>query len=108
MYIHRKVYFLYGRGKGTMINFIVWLLFGALVGWLASMVMRRNAQQGALMNIVVGIVGAFLGGLLFNFLGTGGSTINNNDFSLNGLLVAFIGAVVLLGIVNLVRRGSIR
>ena len=91
-----------------MINFIVWLLFGALVGWLASMVMRTNAQQGALMNIVVGIVGAFLGGLLFNFLGTGGSNINNNDFSLNGLLVAFIGAVVLLGLVNLVRRGTVR
>jgi uncharacterized membrane protein YeaQ/YmgE (transglycosylase-associated protein family) len=91
-----------------MINFILWLLFGALVGWLASIVMRTNGQQGALMNIVVGIVGAFLGGLLFNFLGTGGSNINNNDFSLNGLLVAFIGAVVLLGIVNLVRRGSLR
>jgi uncharacterized membrane protein YeaQ/YmgE (transglycosylase-associated protein family) len=91
-----------------MINFILWLLFGALVGWLASMVMRTNAQQGALMNIVVGIVGAFLGGLVFNFLGTGGSNINTNDFSLNGLLVAFIGAVVLLGIVNLVRRGSVR
>ena len=91
-----------------MINFLLWLLFGALVGWLASMGMRTIDQQGALMNIVVGIVGAILGGLVFNFLGIGGSNINTNDFSLNGLLVAFIGAVVLLGIVNLVRRGNVR
>jgi uncharacterized membrane protein YeaQ/YmgE (transglycosylase-associated protein family) len=91
-----------------MINFIVWLLFGALVGWLASIVMRTDAQQGALLNIVVGIIGAFLGGFLFNLLGLGGGNINNNNFSLGALLVSFIGAVVLLGIVNLVRRGSVR
>ena len=91
-----------------MINFILWLLFGALVGWLASIVMRTDAQQGALLNIVVGIVGAFLGGLIFNLLGIGGSSINNSDFSLSALVVAFIGAVVLLAIVNLVRRGSVR
>ena len=91
-----------------MINFLLWLLFGALVGWLASMVMRTDAQQGTILNIVVGIVGAFVGGFLFNLLGLGGSNINNNDFSLGGLLVAFVGAVVLLGIVNLVRRGSVR
>ena len=91
-----------------MINFILWLLFGALVGWLASIVMRTDAQQGALLNIVVGIVGAFLGGLLFNLLGLGGGNINDNNFNLGALLVSFIGAVVLLGIVNLVRRGSVR
>lgn len=91
-----------------MINFILWLLFGALVGWLASLVMRTDAQQGALLNIVVGIVGAFLGGLLFSMLGIGGSNINSGDFSLSALLVSFIGAVVLLGIVNLFRRGSVR
>jgi len=91
-----------------VINFILWLLFGALVGWLASMVMRTDGQQGALLNIVVGIVGAFLGGLIFNLLGIGGSNLNNNDFSLSALLVSFVGAVVLLGIVNLVRRGSVR
>jgi uncharacterized membrane protein YeaQ/YmgE (transglycosylase-associated protein family) len=91
-----------------MINFILWLLFGALVGWLASMVMRTDGQQGALLNIVVGIVGAFLGGFIFNALGIGGSNLNNNDFSLSALLVSFVGAVVLLGIVNLVRRGSVR
>ena len=91
-----------------MINFILWLVFGALVGWLASIVMRTDAQQGALLNIIVGIVGAFIGGLVFNFLGLGGSNINSNDFSLGGLLVSFVGAVILLAIVNLIRRGSVR
>lgn len=91
-----------------MINFILWLLFGALVGWLASMVMGTDAQQGAILNIIVGIVGAFLGGLIFSMLGIGGTTINQNDFSLSALLVSFVGAIVLLGIVNLFRRGSVR
>jgi uncharacterized membrane protein YeaQ/YmgE (transglycosylase-associated protein family) len=91
-----------------MINFILWLVFGALVGWLASIVMRTDAQQGALLNIIVGIIGAFVGGFLFNLLGSGGSNINSNDFSLGGLLVSFVGAVVLLGIINLFRRGSVR
>jgi uncharacterized membrane protein YeaQ/YmgE (transglycosylase-associated protein family) len=91
-----------------MINFILWLLFGALVGWLASIVMRTDAQQGALMNIIVGIVGAFLGGFLGSALGIGGSNINNSDFSLPGLLISFVGAVVLLAIVNLFRRGAVR
>ncbi|NTW97031.1 MAG: GlsB/YeaQ/YmgE family stress response membrane protein [Oscillochloris sp.] len=89
-------------------NFILWLLFGALVGWLASIVMRTNGQQGTLLNIVVGIVGAFVGGFLFNLLGVGGSTINNNDFSLSSLVVSFIGAVVLLGIISLFRRSAVR
>jgi uncharacterized membrane protein YeaQ/YmgE (transglycosylase-associated protein family) len=91
-----------------MINFILWLLFGALVGWLASMVMRTDAQQGALLNIIVGIIGAMLGGFIFRSLGLDGSNISNSDFSLSALLVAFVGAVILLGIVNLVRRGSVR
>lgn len=91
-----------------MINFILWLIFGALVGWLASIAMNRDSQQGALLNIIVGIVGAFLGGIVFNALGIGGSSINNSDFSLSGLVVAFVGAVILLGIVNLVRRGTVR
>jgi len=91
-----------------MVNFFLWLVFGALVGWLASLVMGTNAQQGLLLNIVVGIVGAFLGGLVFNFMGLGGSSINNSDFSLISLLVSFIGAVILLAVVNLVRRGRVR
>lgn len=91
-----------------MINFILWLLFGALVGWLASIVMRTDAQQGALMNIIVGIVGAFLGGLLFTLLPGSSVNINDGNFSLTSLLVSFIGAVVLLGIVNLATRGRAR
>ena len=86
-----------------MINLILWLLFGALIGWLASLVMRTDAQQGTLLNIVVGIVGAAIGGFLF-----GRNTINSGAFSLTALLISFVGAVILLAIVNLVRRGSIR
>lgn len=91
-----------------MINFLLWILFGALVGWLASIVMRTNAQQGMLLNIVVGVVGAFLGGLIFNMLGYSGTSINDSAFSLSSLLVSFVGAVVLLAIVNVVRRGQVR
>lgn len=85
-----------------MINFIIWLILGGIVGWLASMVMRTDAQQGTILNIVVGIVGAFISGLIFNH------DMNNNDFSLISLIEAFIGAVILLAIVNLVRRGRVR
>jgi uncharacterized membrane protein YeaQ/YmgE (transglycosylase-associated protein family) len=67
------------------------------------MVMRTDAQQGPILNIVVGIIGAMIGGFLL-----GGSTINDNAFNLTALVVSFIGAVVLLAIVNLVRRGSVR
>ena len=91
-----------------MINFILWLLFGALIGWLASMVMGRDAQQGAILNIVVGIVGAFLGGLIFSFLPGSSANINDGGFNLWSLIVSFIGAVVLLGIVNLATRGRVR
>ncbi len=91
-----------------MINFIIWLILGALVGWLASMVMRTDAQQGPILNIVVGIVGAFLGGIIFSALGIGGATINDNAFNLTSLIVSFIGACVLLAIVNLFTRGRAR
>jgi uncharacterized membrane protein YeaQ/YmgE (transglycosylase-associated protein family) len=88
-------------------SFIIWLVIGGLVGWLASVVMKTNAQQGIVLNIVVGIVGALLGGWLLSPL-LGSATINQGDFSLSGLLVSFLGAVILLAIVNLVRRGSAR
>jgi len=88
-------------------NFIIWIVIGGILGWLASLVMRTDAQQGLLLNIVVGIIGALLGGwLLAPLFGTG--TINQNDFSISSLLVSFLGAVVLLAIVNLVRRGTPR
>jgi len=86
-----------------MINLILWLLFGALIGWLASLVMRTDEQQGLLLNIIVGIIGAAIGGFLF-----GASTINSGVFSLPTLLVSFVGALILLAIVNLARRGRVR
>jgi len=90
-----------------MMGLIIWLIVGGLVGWLASMIMRTDAQQGILLNIVVGIVGAFLAGLLFSqFFGEG--TINQNPLDLGSILVSLLGAIVLLGIVNLFRRGSVR
>ena len=88
-------------------NFIIWIVVGGILGWLASLVMRTDASQGMLLNIIVGIVGALLGGwLLAPLFGTG--TINQNDFSISSLLVSFLGAVILLAIVNLVRRGTPR
>ena len=90
-----------------MVNFIVWIIVGGIIGWLASIVMRTNAQQGTLMNIVVGIVGAFLAGLVLTpLLGIG--TINQNNFSLPALLVSLLGAVILLAVVGFVRRGGAR
>jgi uncharacterized membrane protein YeaQ/YmgE (transglycosylase-associated protein family) len=88
-------------------NFIIWLVVGGIIGWLASMIMRTDAQQGVLLNVVVGIIGAVLGGWLISPL-IGAGTINQNDFSLAGLIVSFLGAVILLAIVNLFRRGRVR
>jgi uncharacterized membrane protein YeaQ/YmgE (transglycosylase-associated protein family) len=90
-----------------MINFIVWLIVGGVIGWLASMVMGTDARQGALLNIIVGIIGAYLGGLFISPL-LGAATINQNDFSLPGLFVSFLGAVVLLAVVNFIRKGALR
>jgi uncharacterized membrane protein YeaQ/YmgE (transglycosylase-associated protein family) len=86
---------------------ILWLIIGGVVGWLASLVMRRDASQGIILNIVVGIVGAVLGGLLLAPL-LGGGSITSGDFSLPNLLISLLGAIILLAIVNLVRRGSVR
>ena len=84
-------------------SFILWLIVGGLLGWVASMIMGTNDTQGKILNIVVGIVGAFLGGLLIApLLGTG--TINQGDFSIGSLVVSLLGAVVLLFIVGLFRR----
>lgn len=84
-------------------GWLAWIIIGAVAGWLASMVMRTNREQGLLMDIIVGIIGAFLGGLLFNLFGASGVT----GFNIWSLLVAFIGAVVLLAIVRLVTGRSI-
>jgi uncharacterized membrane protein YeaQ/YmgE (transglycosylase-associated protein family) len=69
--------------------------------------MRTNAQQGIFLNIVVGIIGAMVGGFLISPL-LGSGTINQNDFSIAALVVSFIGSVILLAVVNLVRRGRVR
>jgi uncharacterized membrane protein YeaQ/YmgE (transglycosylase-associated protein family) len=90
-----------------MINFIIWVIVGGILGWIASMIMRTDAQQGTLLNIVVGIIGAFVAGLVLTPL-FGVGTINQDNFSLAALLVSLLGAIILLGIVNLFRRGSVR
>jgi uncharacterized membrane protein YeaQ/YmgE (transglycosylase-associated protein family) len=88
-------------------NFIIWLVVGGLLGWIASLIMRTDAQQGIGLNIVVGIVGAFIGGwLVAPLLGAG--TINQGDFSVMGLVASLIGAIILLAIVNFFRRRRVR
>jgi uncharacterized membrane protein YeaQ/YmgE (transglycosylase-associated protein family) len=85
-------------------NFVIWLIAGAVVGWVASRIMGTSGQQGLILDIVVGVVGAFLAGyFLTPFFGI--STINQNNFSLPALLVSLLGAVILLAIVRLIRRG---
>ena len=89
-----------------MVNFLIWIVLGGLIGWLASMVMRTEGQS-VLLNVIVGIVGSALAGwLLTPMLGT--SSINQSNFSLPGLFISFLGAVILLAIVNLIRRGAVR
>ncbi|MCA9972117.1 MAG: GlsB/YeaQ/YmgE family stress response membrane protein [Anaerolineales bacterium] len=83
-----------------LINIILWIILGAVAGWIASMLMKRDAQMGALANIVVGIIGALLGGFLFNLVGLPGDT----GFNIWTLFVAIIGAVVLLFLIGVFRR----
>ena len=85
-------------------NFIIWLVVGGLIGWVASMIMKTDAQQGVILNVVVGIVGAFLGGWLISPL-VGVPTINQDAFSIGALLVSLVGSIILLAIVNLFRKG---
>jgi uncharacterized membrane protein YeaQ/YmgE (transglycosylase-associated protein family) len=80
---------------------IIWLIVGGVCGWLASLIMRTDAQQGIILNVVVGIVGAVIAGLLFH-------VDMNNGITIESFLYALIGAVILLAIVNLVRRGTAR
>lgn len=88
-------------------NLIIWLVVGGLIGWVASLIMRTDGQQGILLNVVVGIVGALIGGWFLSPL-IGAGTINQNDFSIAGLGVSLLGAIILLAIVNLFRRGRAR
>lgn len=88
-------------------NLIVWLVVGGLLGWVASLIMRTDGQQGVLLNVVVGIVGAMLGGWFISPL-VGAGTINQGALSVGALGVSLLGAVILLAIVNMVRRGRVR
>lgn len=88
-------------------GFISWIVIGGLIGWIASKIMNTDAQQGIVLNVVVGIVGAVIGGWLITPL-IGVGTINQDAFSVPAMLVSLLGAAILLAIVNLVRRGSIR
>jgi len=85
-----------------MMNIIVWIIFGALAGWIASIIMGRNAEMGAIANIIVGIVGALIGGFIMNALGAP----EVGGFNFYSLLVAIGGAVLLLFVVGLFRRSS--
>ena len=84
-----------------MVGIIIWLVVGGICGWLASLIMRTDAQQGVLLNIVVGIVGAVIAGFLF------GQNMNQG-ITVESFLYALLGAVILLAIVNLIRRGTVR
>lgn len=86
-----------------MLGIIVWLVVGGVIGWLASLVMRTDAQQGIILNIVVGIVGAVIAGLIF-----GGGISPAEPLGLTNILWSLLGAIILLAIVNLIRRGTVR
>jgi uncharacterized membrane protein YeaQ/YmgE (transglycosylase-associated protein family) len=89
------------------VGLLIVLVVGGIIGWLASLVMRTDGQQGIVLNVVVGIVGALIAGFLLTPV-LGGAPITTGALDIRSLLVSFLGAVVLLAIVNLVRRGSVR
>ena len=88
-------------------GFIILLIVGGLIGWVASMIMRTDGQQGILLNIVVGIVGALLAGFIVTPL-IGGAPITSGEISIQSVVVSLPGAIVLLAIINLFRRGAVR
>jgi uncharacterized membrane protein YeaQ/YmgE (transglycosylase-associated protein family) len=94
-----------GRQIGGNMGWIIAIIVGGVAGWLASMVMNRDASMGIMWNVVAGCVGSVVGNLIANQFGIVGSV---QQFSLTGLIVAFVGAVIVLGIMNLVQRGRVR
>ena len=88
-------------------NILIWLVVGGVIGWIASLIVGTDAQQGVLLNVIVGIVGALIGGWLISPL-IGAGTINEGAFNLASLGVSLAGAVILLVIVNLIRRATAR
>ncbi len=81
-------------------NIVLWIVFGALAGWIASLIMRTNRSQGVLMDVIMGIMGAVVGGFLFEFFGVSGIT----GFNLYSMAVAVIGAVILIGLGRVMMR----
>jgi len=89
-----------------MLGFIWFIIMGGVIGWLASMVMKRDEQMGYFWNIVVGIIGSFIGNSVFAFV-LGSGTIGGWPPDIMGIVSAFIGSVVLLGVLNLMQRGRV-
>lgn len=86
-----------------LMSIIIWIIVGALAGWIASMIMKTDAQMGALANIVVGIIGAFIGGWVVGLFGTPPAA---GQLQISSILTAILGAVILLFLIRLVRRGA--
>ena len=97
----------YTAERNLEMNFILWIILGGIIGWIASIIMHTNAQQGIMLNVLVGIIGALLAGFLLTPL-FGVGTINQSNFSLPSLLLSLLGAIILLAVVILVRRGTVR
>jgi uncharacterized membrane protein YeaQ/YmgE (transglycosylase-associated protein family) len=95
------------RARKNVMNILIWLVVGGLIGWVASMIMGTDGRQGVMLNVVVGIVGALIGGWLFGGV-FGTSTINEGNLSISGLLVALVGAIVLIAVVKLFRGSALR
>jgi uncharacterized membrane protein YeaQ/YmgE (transglycosylase-associated protein family) len=91
-----------------MINLLLIVIVGGILGWLASIIMRTDAQQGILMNVIVGIVGALLGRFLLAPLFGRGGSITDGPLDIGNILISLLGAIILLAIINLVRRGRVR
>jgi uncharacterized membrane protein YeaQ/YmgE (transglycosylase-associated protein family) len=89
-------------------NIVSWLIVGGLIGWLATRVMRPDAQQGLALNIVIGIVGALLGGWFLSPLFAAVATLNRSDFSVPSVFVSVLGAIILLAAASFVPRGTVR
>jgi uncharacterized membrane protein YeaQ/YmgE (transglycosylase-associated protein family) len=88
-------------------NFIIWIVVGGLIGWIASIIMKTDGQQGLFLNVVVGLIGALIGGWLISPL-VGAGTISDSAFNVGSLVVSLVGAILLLAVVNLLRRGRAR
>jgi uncharacterized membrane protein YeaQ/YmgE (transglycosylase-associated protein family) len=88
-------------------NIVIMLIVGGILGWLASIVMRTDGEQGIFLNVIVGVVGAAIAGIFITPL-LGGAPITQGALDIRSLFVSFLGAVLLLGIINLIRRGSVR